>query len=411
MISPATRVLPLTFCVLAATGLRAQFAEPFDSQASANVTIVQESDTFVTFVDYSNMVVGATAFSIPEAPRPIPGSAPTRGVLIQGNLTLGMAKGVNIIAGVTPIPFSGRYRLSFDAWINVPLPVPSGGTEQLLWGVGVDNVLPIEARHNRGSGTRGVWGWLAGENGYSLEDASINNDDFNLAQLGDTQPGQNVPFNEAFDSNAVGGPNGCAANTWVRVDIEVDATGTRVFFNGVAFFNQPVNPATGFAMIGYEDPFNSISSSPDGQWGLFDNFRVSLPSGCGTPGTAIQQGSSAAGEILIGSAPPAISAPMTLRLRGGPVNSFAFLAAGQPSPFTIPIALGPGCTLNAEILTLDGLFAVATNGDGGAQITIEIPANPTLCGAQLGSQYLWLDLLNPACVFVVTNGLTVTLGD
>jgi hypothetical protein len=146
------------------------------------------------------------------------------------------------------------------------------------------------------------------------------------------------------------------------------------------------------------------------QWGLLDNYRVTLPAGCGAPGTAVQQGSAVAGEILNGSAPPAISAPMTLRLRGGPANFVAFLAAGQPSPITIPVPLGPSCTINAEILTLDGLFGVPTNGDGGAVWTIVIPDDVSFCGLQLGWQYLWLDLANPVCPFVVTNGLTTTFG-
>ena len=272
---PAQRLLATAvFGALAVSGARAQFAEGFDLQVIADVTIQNEPDTIVTFVDYSNMTVGSTNFSIPEAPRPVAGSLPTRGLLVQCKVTQGAAAAVNVVAGATPISFSGRYRLSFDAWINVPLPVPGGSTEQLLWGVGVDDFAPIEARHNRGGGTVGVWGWLAGENGYSSEDAVINEGDVPQGVLGDLVAGQGVPFNEAFDSNAIGGPNGCAANTWVRVDIDVDANGTRVFYNGAQFFDVPNVPLPGFAMIGYEDPFASLGSQPDGQWCLLDNFRV-----------------------------------------------------------------------------------------------------------------------------------------
>lgn len=405
----ASRFVPLAVGLVATAGLRAQFTETFDSQATADVLIVQEPDTTVTFVDYSSFTVGSTLFTIPEAPRPIAGGAPTRGVLVQCNLAQGLAAGVNMIAGQTPIQFTGRYRLSFDAWINVPVPVPTGGTEQLLWGVGVDNILPIEARNNRGSGTAGIYGWLAGENGYGTEDACINNGDQEIADLGDLQPGEDVPFNEAFDSNAVGGPNGCAANTWVRVDIDVDANGTRVFFNGVEFFNAPDVPPAGFAMIGYEDPFSSISGTPDGQWGLLDNFRVSTPTGCGTLGTAVQTGSGT-GEILNGSAPPAVGSPLTARLRGGPVSSLAFLAAGQPSPVSLPVPLSPTCTITAELVTLDAILAVPTNADGGAQFSLELPANPAFCGQSFGWQYLWLDPTTPSCPFVLTGGLNMTVG-
>jgi len=410
MTSTATRLLSLTVGVLAASGLRAQFAESFDTQASADVTVVAESGSTVQFVDYSNLTVGGTTFSIPEAPRPIAGGAATRGVLVRCNLSAGAATGANIIAGLTPVSFVGRYRLSFDAWINVPVPVPAGGTEQLLWGVGVDNILPIEARNNRGSGTSGIWGWLAGENGYGTEDAAINDGDVELADLGDLVSGEGAPFNNAFDSNAVGGPSGCAANTWVRVDIEVESTGTRVFFNGVEFFNEFAVPQAGFAMIGYEDPFNSISASPDGQWGLLDNFRVTIPTGCGTAGTAVAQGSGAA-ESLLGSAPPAISAPMTMRLRGGPANSpLNFLIAGAPSPITLPVPLGANCTINAEVISFLAFLNIPTNGDGGAIWTLDVPNDPLLCGFQLGFQWMWLDAANPTCPFVVSDGMTTTFG-
>ena len=406
-----SHLLVLSTALLAATGLRAQFAEPFDSQATADVTILQQPDCAVQFVDYSNMTIGATNFTLPEAPRQISGSQPTRGVLIQANLTQTIASGVNILAGATPITFSGRYRLSFDAWINVPTPLPGGSTEQLVWGVGVDGgTTPLEVANNRGAGTFGVWGWLAGENGYSSEDAVINDSDIELADLGDTQSGEDVPFNEAFDSNSVGGPNGAAANTWVRVDIEVEPSGTRVFFNGVEFFSQPVVPQSGFAMIGYEDPFNSLGTNPDAQWGLLDNFRVATPNGCGTPGTAVAQGTAAAGEILNGGGPPALGTPMTLRLRGGPASSIAFLVGGSPSPVTVPISVGPGCTIDIEVLTIDALLTRPTNADGGAQFSLEIPSNPIFCGGQFGWQYFWLDPANPACPFVLTGGLTTTFG-
>lgn len=406
-----TRLLPLSVGLLAATGLRAQFAEGFDSQATADVTVLSQPDSFVTYVDYSNMTVGAATFSIAEAPRRLAGSAATRGVLVQCNVTQNLASAVNIVAGATPLTFNGRYRLSFDAYINVPVPLPGGSTEQLLWGVGVDSFTPIEARNNRGAGTNGVYGWLAGENGYGTEDSAINNGDLEIADLGDTQAGEDVPFNEAFDSNSVGGPNGCAANTWVRVDIDVDAAGVKVYFNGVMFHDAPGLAPDGRAMIGYEDPFASLGTDPDSQWGLLDNFRVTIPpASCTTAGIAAQQGTAMAGEILNGGAPPAISGPLTARLRGGPVSSFAFLLAGIPAPFTIPVPLGAGCTINAEVATLDAVITTPTNGDGGAQFSLDIPNVPSLCGLQLGFQYLWLDLATPACPYVVTEGLTYTFG-
>lgn len=307
-----TTVIALS--IFAATAL-AQWAEPFDSMGTADVLINSEADSAFTYVDYSTILPvpsGANGglTGIPEAPRMIAGSVPTQGIKLEGNLSLGGASGVNVLAGATPVSFSGNYRISYDAFLKVPNdPSPSGSTEQLLWGVGTDNANVIEARNNRGTGTVGVYGWLASENGYSTEDAAINENDDEVLDVGDTggpefpdfPGGGNVPFDTAFPcnfNNPDGGfalpstpdapaPNGAAANDWVQVDIDVidNGDGTSnvgVYYNGVQFFNKPVasTSATGFAMLGYEDPFgSSINSDPANTFGLFDNFVVTQDPG------------------------------------------------------------------------------------------------------------------------------------
>lgn len=249
------------------------FAEPFDS-AAADVTINAQPDTSATFVDYSNFSVFGTNFSIPEAPRPVAGGAATRGVLAQANISAGVAAGLNILAGATPINFTGDYTMSFDAYMNLNTnPFPSGSTEQMLWGVGTDNADPIEARNNRGSGAVGTWGWLANENGYGTEDAALNEGDTELADLGDTQTGEGAPFDAAFD-DLLGGVHAAPALQWIRVDIEVAGGNVNVLFNDVLFFSEASASTDGFAMLGYEDPFSSVSDQPDHQWALFDNFTV-----------------------------------------------------------------------------------------------------------------------------------------
>lgn len=402
--------------LLASGALRAQFAEGFDSQATADVTIQTEPDTAFMFVDYSNMTIGATSFSLPEAPRPITGSASTRGVLLQANLGAGLATAVNILAGATPLSFSGRYRLSFDAWINVPVPLPSGSTEQLLWGVGTDGIAPLEARHNRNAGTIGVWGWLAGENGYSFEDATLYQDGGLITQLGDTQAGQNVAFNEAFDQPVtVGAPNNATANQWTRVDIDVDANGdVRVYYNGIEFFSATAVTPSGMAMIGYEDAFNSIGSNPDAQWGLFDNFRVCTPTStaCPLPGSAAIQGTATGGEILNGSAVPALGCPMTARLRGAPASAATLLVLGFPTATTIPFPLG-SCTLGVEVsIPPIANLLLFSDALGNGQFSIDLPAGAAggyLCGQSFAFQYFWID--STACGVAHTEGLAVQIGN
>ncbi len=266
------------------------FSESFDS-AAANVKVNAQSDTAFDFVDYS-------AFGIPEAPRSTSGSA-TSGIKLEGNLSVGSAAGVNVLAGSTPIAFSGNYRVSFDSWQNLNInPFPGGSTEQLLWGVGSDDANVIEARNTRNDGTAGTWGWLAGENGYGTEDTAIFENGVELADLGDTQTFEDVNFNLAFPCHADGNPttgdaeppNGAPINDWVQVDIDVldNGDGTSnvaVYYNFVEFFSETVDTASasGFALLGYEDPFGSVNSDPANTFGIFDNFVVTAdPSGVPT---------------------------------------------------------------------------------------------------------------------------------
>jgi hypothetical protein len=271
----------LAVASLLAGSANAQFSEGFDD-SSADVKIVKDADAEVFFVDYSNFTVGSTTHSIPEAPRMIGGSAPTRGILIQANhlvprtdtVTSNTASAANVLAGATPLVFSGDYRLSFDAYLSVAVPVPSGGTEQLLWGTGSADDGDLEARYARAN-SEGIWGYLATENGYGSEDATIRINDALAANLGDTTtPG---PFNNAFTTNF--GSANAPGNSWVRVDVYVrDGISTNVHFNDVPFLSVPVSAPAGAALLGYEDAFSSISAGFDHQWGLFDNFTVtSIP--------------------------------------------------------------------------------------------------------------------------------------
>ncbi len=253
------------------------YGEAFDSSA-ADVTILTQPDTSVDFIDYSLL-------GIPESPRMVPGSAPTRGVQIRANSGDGTAAAAaaNVLAGNVPISFTGNYVMSFDAWMNVPVTdngdgtfsAPSGSTEQLLHGVGTGDSI-VEARNTRFSGTAGTWGWLAGENGYGSEDSAIFIDGTEAADLGDTQAGEDGFFNDAFDAPLFpGAGNDAPANSWVEVDVEVFNGMVSVSFNGVEFFSIASTSTDGSVALGYEDPFSSITSDTAGMFGLFDNFVVS----------------------------------------------------------------------------------------------------------------------------------------
>lgn len=247
------------------------FSDGLDDN-TADVTIAAQADTATSFIDYSSFSVGLESFSIAEAPNQVAGSAATSGVLVQANFN-GTASAANVIAGATPQVFSGNYFLTYDIWINVADPVPSGGTEQLLWGVGKNDTTAL-GRNNRFDDGTGTWGWLAGENGYGTEDAAIFNATTELADLGDSQAGEAQPFIDAFTGNPLTVGNPTAANAWTEVLVTVVDGETSVFFNGVEFFSETTPDTTGFAFAGYEDPFSSISGAQDFQFGIIDNIVV-----------------------------------------------------------------------------------------------------------------------------------------
>ncbi len=260
------------------------------------VTVSQGADTTVSIVDYG------AGFSVPnplttpvirthvEAPRTVAGSGATTGVLFTANDSgfpggAGAGTAANILYGAAPIAFSGTYTVSFDIYLSIGNGVteffPSAGsTESLLYGVGRSTTAAL-GRFNRTSTGDGIWGWGTVENGFGTEDHAIFQDGVELADLGDTQPGEAFPFNQAFPAPVAGGPNSAPANSWTQVDIGVLDLGNGlsrvdVAYNGIVFFQKAVlsSEANGFAMAGYGDPFGSISDQPDFQYGIVDNLVV-----------------------------------------------------------------------------------------------------------------------------------------
>jgi hypothetical protein len=268
------------------------YSEGFDSSA-ADVKVNKSTDSAVDYVDYSNLTVGATNFVIPEAPNMVGGSAATRGVLMRVNHTgepgaNGAPAAINMLAGATPINFSGNYLVSFDVYMNTSNPAGVGSTQQALFGLGTDDNNPtLEASFNRAGGlTVGTWGWLTNENGAGTEDSAINDDATELADIGDGDAADVMAgispakFNQAFVGTDVPTTNHSAARQWVSVELSINQGNVHVVFNDVQFFPNVKNPSivstanNGHAMLGFEDRFASIADEPDLAWALFDNFVV-----------------------------------------------------------------------------------------------------------------------------------------
>jgi len=218
-------------------------AEGFDSQQTAHIGLNNGVDATVAYVDYTNMLVGATTHHIPEAPRQIAGSLPGHGVLLKMSYAGATANEriANLIAlddaGGSRLTLTDNYRLRFDFYLRVsPLvtlsavgtPTQAGTTEDLVWGVGYQATSPMGRlfRSSRGSG---VWGHLATEGGYGATttggDAGLWVGAATNAAGGrsiETEADRTAFFTPAFGADATPVPN-CPANQWVEADITVGA--------------------------------------------------------------------------------------------------------------------------------------------------------------------------------------------
>ncbi|MFT4639951.1 MAG: hypothetical protein ACI8T1_003276, partial [Verrucomicrobiales bacterium] len=252
------------------------YTEAFDSEESTKVITRETSDTIVRYIDYSDFMVGDESFSITEAPNKVSASIPARGVFFQANLADGAPAAVNLVAAQSrdgePVMVSGTYKLTFDYYINVADPIPAGGTEQIVWGIGTENSV-IHSRANReDTNLQGVWGWLSGENGFGTEDSVVYAEGTELERKGD---GDNKElWNAAFDEQRE--IPGIPAGAWTQVTIEVFSDLIQVSYNGELFHALPITSvnAEGFPLFGYEDAFGSISDEQDFQWGIIDNVVV-----------------------------------------------------------------------------------------------------------------------------------------
>ncbi len=289
-----TRILPVAVASAALAGVAAHgqtlFLDTLDAAASANVRFntAQGLNMSSAFVDYSNFTVGAQTFNVPEAPRSSGlGGASTRGVLMRSTYD-GTARILNMLPAAAPngdaMSFSGNYRLSFDMWLGLDptaTTASAGTTEVGIWGIGNTQSQAL-GRSFRSSAT-GTWGWLSVDGGFG---ATLNSGDASF-RVGANQiailenPTQAANWNAAWPANPdIPGATpvqNAPWNSWTQVDVTAQDGNVSVRFNGVEFFNLASSDTSGFAVIGYEDPFTgSASFSPDYSWGLFDNIQVTV---------------------------------------------------------------------------------------------------------------------------------------
>lgn len=259
------------------------YSEAFDSRETARVTERVDEFCLVDYIDYSGFMLGDSGeISIPEAPRRLQGSLATRGVMLRCNVASdenrdGFAGAINLLLAEerdgSQVQFGGNFRLSFDVWMNLDefaSRSSSGTTEVTIWGVGSGGEVTQGRLTRADAAITGCWGWLANEGGFSTEDAVFFID--NAEQERKSDGADSVLFEEAFPE-ALPIPI-TPANAWVQVEVEVRNGAVSVGYNGVRFHRFEADQTEGGALIGYEDPFPSLTFSPDYQFAVFDNVVV-----------------------------------------------------------------------------------------------------------------------------------------
>jgi hypothetical protein len=249
------------------------YSSPVESLSDFDV--VATTDASATVVDYSNFLAFSAAQSLPEAPNTAPGDAATTGILFVANQLQGAAAGVNLIpldaTTSAPQTFAGTYTLQFDMYASVAIPIPTGGTEQTVFGVGSNTNDPFFGFND--TVPSGIYGQASTEGGYGTIDYALYSDDGTDIRLGN-----DTLFDDtgAFPDGPLAGTPG---NTWRTYNITVDPVENEVEFyiDGVFILETTALDPTdlvGSLFVGYGDSFGSISAGPDEQYGVIDNIQV-----------------------------------------------------------------------------------------------------------------------------------------
>lgn len=253
--------------VLASTSM-AQTIFSSAGESLADFFIANGGDSSATVVDYSNFTFNGVTHNLGESGNQIGGSAATTGILLSANETAGVATGINLFLGSTPLNVTAsQYTLSFDMYMQFSA-TGSGTTEEMLWAVGRTSTDAV-GRWNGNLG-EGTWGYATGEGG-SAFDYAINIDGLREQSLNASEALPQATFaSPPYDIQ--GSPGGA----WSTVDIVVDNGTVSVYHNDALFFTQDNAPTDGFIVVGYDDPFASLSNDPGNQWMIVDNIEVEV---------------------------------------------------------------------------------------------------------------------------------------
>jgi hypothetical protein len=233
-----------------------------------------DTDSSVNVVNYGAMTVGATSYSLAEAPRNLGGAA-TTGFLLEVNKNTNAAiSGINLLATAGGVPIDIQddgYLLSFDMYVKAPNPVTTlGSTQTFDFGVGRNTLTNTFGYFNRTTLGNGTWITGATEGGINGFDYRSYKGTVLFDGLDVSSPITVAAFpGTGYDYTSA--PSG----GWTRVDMFVEGPNVTVTFNGQVFHAVKTATATkGNFWIGYDDPFSSICALPDESFMLVDNVKA-----------------------------------------------------------------------------------------------------------------------------------------
>lgn len=415
------------------------FSESFDEEATAQVSFVKRNGTYYEYVDYSNFTVsspnpavGSAVKSIPAAPNTLPGTAATKGMLLQlryENVTVNDPppntitvvptddRMINVVAMSDPLQgvrlvLPSNYRVSFDFYLRLDpaatldpatgLPTGLGTTEQMTWCVGYTTTGDPLGRLFRTLRGAGIWGWLSTEGGHASTaggDAALYNGP-NLVAGRDLGKSSGVDladvapyFTPAFGASSSPMPS-APANQWVTAvitkigtQITVEYKGTQAGTALTKFFDKEDAPLDGGngLMVGYDDSFASKSYKELDQWMLLDNLFVEeLPSSTMT----VAPDPSAPINTFTGTLQTGAYTVQNLRQNGTLTITGASFGGTNAQDFSILTPLPLTIEPQASATLIVAFNPTAPNGVKRAtmSLTSNDPSQPTYDGIRLAAR-------------------------
>ena len=265
------------------------FSDTFETNSASRWTLFTSSTDYTTnwAIDYSTqtyVINGVTNF-IPAAPS----GTGTHGLKVSCNKNDGTGAAVGLSLYPKGLTFSGDYILRFDAWVNYA--GGPGGTN------GSTEFASCGLNHT-GTGTRVNWTGATASDGLFFTwagDGATGGDDYRAYQgagsaaptllsfassgmsvSGATRDHYSDPFFQSLFHSPTYETQGASGKHWIQCELAYVNKNIYFQINGqlVAQRTNTTTYTSGAAMIGYMDPFASISSVPQDNYEIIDNARV-----------------------------------------------------------------------------------------------------------------------------------------